>query len=112
MAEKIRDEVDLLLETLFASTPIEDNGFSDRVVGRVRRKQRFRSVCVSVALVLGSLIALQPAIALLTMLYQLLFDTSTGLFAASADRIPSLTMLVAGGVLAAVLMLGMRLADD
>jgi hypothetical protein len=46
------------------------------------------------------------------MLYQLLFDTSTGLFAASADRIPSLTMLVAGGVLAAVLMLGMRLADD
>lgn len=112
MAEKIRDEEDRLLETLFASTPIEDNGFSARVAGRIRRKQRFRSVCVSVALVVGSLISLQPAIALLSMLYHLLFDASTGLFAASADRIPSLTMFVAGGVLAALLVLGMRLADD
>ncbi|HNP34512.1 MAG TPA: hypothetical protein PKK10_01555 [Woeseiaceae bacterium] len=112
MADRNRDEQDRVLDALFDSAPIADDGFSAAVVASIQRKQRFRRWCVSIALVVGSAIAIKPTIAMLHLLYKLLFDTSTGLFAFSVDSIPSVNMLITGGILFAVLMVGLRVIDD
>ena len=60
MAEKIRDAQDQLLESMFQSEPIEDAGFSDRIVGRIRRGIWVRRLSLPVAMLLGGAFAIKP----------------------------------------------------
>ena len=48
MAEKLKDAEDRLLESLFASEPIADDGFSRRVVTRIRRRIWVRRLALPV----------------------------------------------------------------
>ena len=61
MADYVKDSEDEALEALFRSEPIVDDGFSRRVVARVRRRIWVRRLAVPVATVVGAAIAV-PAI--------------------------------------------------
>jgi hypothetical protein len=67
MAEKIQDAEDRLLESMFQSESIADNGFSDRVVRQIRRQMWVRRLALPVAMVAGAAIAVKPAAQLFTV---------------------------------------------
>jgi len=61
MAEKLKDAEDRLLESLFRMQPVEDAGFSDAVIRRIRIRIWVRRLALPVAMVVGGLIAFRPA---------------------------------------------------
>ena len=65
MVERMKDKEDLALEALFASEPIADDGFSRRVIARVRRRQWVRRLALPVAAALGALVAAKPAMSII-----------------------------------------------
>ena len=64
MAEKIRDAEDRLLETMFRAELIEDAGFSDRIIGRIRRGIWLRRLTLPVAMLIGGAIAVKSLLQL------------------------------------------------
>lgn len=68
MAERLKDNEDRKLESLFASDAIEDNGFSSKVMRRVRRQIWVRRLALPVAFVVGGSIAVKPLSELVTAL--------------------------------------------
>jgi hypothetical protein len=64
MAERIKDREDRKLEALFKSSPIADDGFSDRVMARVRRQIWVQRLALPVAFVIGAAFAARPLIQL------------------------------------------------
>ena len=65
MADRHKDAGDRFLESLLAAAPIADDGFSERVLRRIRRRLWVRRLTMPVALVLGVIIAVEPAVELL-----------------------------------------------
>jgi len=61
MAERTKDKDELRLEALFRSEEIADDGFSRRVMRRVRRQIWIRRLSLPTALVAGGMIAFKPA---------------------------------------------------
>ena len=60
MAERLKDSEDLKLEALFRSEPVKDDGFSARVVSRVRRRVWVQRLSLPVAFVIGAVFATKP----------------------------------------------------
>ncbi len=65
MADRNKDSGDRLLESMLAAGPIPDDGFSARVLRRIRRRLWVRRLTMPVALVVGVAIAADPAVELL-----------------------------------------------
>ena len=61
MADRMKDNEDAALEALFRSEPIADDGFSARVMSRVRRRIWVRRLALPVAVAVGAAIS-APAI--------------------------------------------------
>lgn len=114
MADKIRDAEDEMLAALFRSEPIADDGFSDRVVRRIRRRLWLRRLALPTAAAIGAAIALKPLASLATSLAGFVRDLPLAgeMTAAVAAWMPSLPMLIAGGMLLAVMLAGLRLLDE
>ena len=60
MAERLKDSEDLKLEALFRSETVLDDGFSARVVSRVRRRMWVRRLSLPTAFAIGAIIAAKP----------------------------------------------------
>ena len=60
MAEKIKDAEDRLLESLFESPPLADDGFSTGIVRKINRQMWFRRLTLPFAAVIGGVIAFKP----------------------------------------------------
>jgi len=60
MAERLKDSEDLRLEALFRSDPVQDDGFSARIISRVRRRSWVRRLSLPTAFAIGILIAAKP----------------------------------------------------
>ena len=60
MAERLKDSEDLKLEALFRSESVLDDGFSARIVSRVRRRMWVRRLSLPTAFVIGAIIAAKP----------------------------------------------------
>ena len=103
MADKMKDAEDLKLESLFASETVPDNGFSERVEKRIRRRLWVQRLSLPIAIVIGGAIAVKPLAGLLTALFRLLevVPANMGLDVASVATIdlPRVTTMVLGGVL-------------
>lgn len=112
MAERIKDEKDLLLESMFASEPIADNGFSVRVVRKVRRRMWLRRLTLPVASLIGALIAFKPLTQLVTLIAGLVQVIPQDVLDVSSIVVPQLPMLVLGAMLLATCMIGLRMIDD
>ena len=113
MAEKIKDADDLMLENLFSAEPIADDGFSNRVVRRIRRRIWLRRLSLPVAAAIGASISIKPLAGLVASLYGLMSSVAAPeLLALSGDKLPPVHLLVAGGMLLALVIASVRLLEE
>jgi len=115
MAERLKDREDLRLEALFASAAIADDGFSRRVMARVRRQIWVRRLTLPVAFIIGASIAAKPLLQLVQAVSSLLEfipqtvanNVGASLGASPIAQVPHLQAIVLGAtLLLAVLMFG------
>lgn len=112
MVERMKDKDDLALESLFRSEPIADDGFSRKVMARLRRRIWLQRLVMPVAVSVGALFAFQPALELLRALYGLLDLLPSGVVAVPAESIPQVsTMVIVASVIVAALFLAPALED-
>ena len=113
MVERTKDKEDLALEALFASEPIADDGFSVRVVKRVRRRIWLRRLALPVAAALGIVVAAKSAMSVIAALDSLATVVPTAnLSVPMLDSVPQLSMwLVITAVTIAGLMMLPALDD-
>ena len=112
MAERIKDEQDRMLEAMFASEPIADDGFSARVVSKVRRRIWLRRLTLPVATLVGALVAVKPLTELVAVIAGLVQMIPEDVLGVSAVVIPQLPTLVLGAMLLAACLIGMRMLED
>jgi hypothetical protein len=112
MAEKIKDAEDRLLESLFESPPLADDGFSIKIVRKVNRRLWMRRLTLPTAAVIGGAIAFKPLTGLVSVLSGLSTMIPTELVSGAASSIPQLQTIVLGAVLLGVGLLSMRLLED
>lgn len=115
MAEKLKDELDLSLESLFGSEPIHDDGFSVRIVSRVRRQMWVRRLSMPIALLAGAIIGAKPLMGLVGFVPKLLGSVPVERFVADnlltidAPQISTLIMGIA--LLGMVMIVGQMLEE-
>jgi hypothetical protein len=112
MAEKFRDAEDRLLESLLQSVPIADDGFSGRVVTKIRRRLWVRRLALPLAMVVGGAISIEPATQLLRALTKILTVVPADLFAVPAVWIPQFQIVVIGAMLLGAGVLGIRMLEE
>ena len=112
MAERIKDEQDRLLESMFASEPVADDGFSVRVVKRVRRRIWMRRLTLPIATLVGALVAFKPLTQLVMVLAGLVQLIPRDVLDVGAIVVPQLYMLVLGAMLLATCLVGLRMIED
>lgn len=59
------DDEDRRLRDLFGPVTVPDDGFSERVVKRIRRRQRLQRLLLPLALLFGGVFAARPVMAIL-----------------------------------------------
>jgi len=116
MADRLKDAEDLRLETLFASDPIPDAGFSKRVEKHVRRQLWVRRLALPIALLVGGLIAAKPMIELMTAVVRvanvLPANIGKNLDALPVGDLPQLSTVMMGAMLAIAAIMLSRLLED
>jgi hypothetical protein len=112
MADYSRDDDDRVLEALFAAATVADDGFSERIVRRIRRRLLVRRLCLLVATIVGGTIAWQPAVAFTRFAVSLLQELPGNFFGTALEAVPSTTMLIGGGILFIVTAFAFRLLED
>ena len=112
MAEKIKDEQDRLLDSLFRPEHLADDGFSVAVVARVKRRLWLRRLLLPTAAAMGGSIAIKPIAALIAALKGVSFLIPLDLVSTTADSIPQLPMIILGAMLLAVCMLGAKVLQE
>ena len=112
MAERIKDAEDRFLETMFASAPIADDGFSAAVVRKVRRDLWLRRLMVPVAALIGAVIAFKPLAGLVTAVISLSSLLPQEMLNATTTVIPQAQTIVLGGMLLVAFMLGLRSLEE
>jgi hypothetical protein len=109
MAEKLKDAEDRLLESLFASDPIADDGFSQRVVGRIRRRIWVRRLALPLAMLIGAAIAIKPASQLVLAASKLLTVVPQDVVVGSVDWLPQVHGFAISGLLVQTTVYGLVL---
>lgn len=112
MADRLKDNEDLALEALFQAEPIADDGFSSRVVSRLRRRIWTRRVTLPLAVFLGSAVAAKPASVLLASLGDALSNVPGVASALPLSSLLSPYTLVASGMLLALALFGLNLLEE
>lgn len=115
MADRLKDDADLKLELLFRSQPVQDDGFSVKVVSRVRRRIWVRRLAMPVAITIGTLIAAKPLLQLANAIPKLLMIVPGSM--SSLNNLPigglpqNSTVIFGAMLLFAVMMVGKMLED-
>ena len=112
MADKIQDAEDRILESMFQSDVIDDDGFSDQVLRRMRRQLWVRRLALPIAIFIGLVIAIRPAfelVGLSSRLFGSLVDSTAIPGAALMTQVP---VLVVGGMILAFVMTTFRLFEE
>jgi len=112
MAERIQDADDRMLESMFASAPIADDGFSIRVVKKVRHHIWLRRFTLPILTLIGAAISFKPLTGLVTTLAGFTTLIPQDVLNTVALVVPQLPMLVLGAMLLATCMIGMRALED
>jgi hypothetical protein len=112
MAEKLKDAEDQMLESMFQSELIADDGFSKRVVTRIRRRLWLRRLTLPIAMLVGGSIAIKPISQLSVAVSKLLTVIPMELLETPIAWIPQLQYVVLGAMLLVAGMLGVRMLED
>ena len=109
MVERLKDAEDRMLESMFQSESIADDGFSRRVVSRIRRRLWIRRLALPVAMLLGGAIAIKPLSQLVTAASKLLTVIPQGLFEVPMSWLPQMESMVFGASIAQMVVLAAML---
>lgn len=118
MAERLKDDADRKLEELFGSGDVSDDGFSQKIIARVRRQTWVRRMSMPIAIVLGGLIAAKPIMQLVSVVPNLLslvpgsVVESMGLSSVSLNSLPPLSTVFMGAMLLIGVMMVSRMLED
>jgi len=115
MAERLKDEADKALESMFGSEPVRDDGFSLRVVARVRRQMWVRRLSLPVAFLVGIVISAKPILQLANALPNLLGSVRVGdinIDQLAVSSIPQSSTMVLGVMLLAVVLMASRMLEE
>jgi len=112
MAEKLQDGEDRLLESMFQSDEIADDGFSDRTVRRINRQVWVRRLALPVAMVVGAAIAVRPALELLSIGTKVLAPLADKAVVPNTVFAAQLPVLLIGGLAIALVMATFRLFEE
>jgi len=112
MAERIKDAEDRLFESMFDAAPIADNGFSESIVRRVRRRLWLRRLAVPVAALIGGVIAIKPLTGIVTSVASLSALIPPELLESATGLVPQLPTFVLGAMLLAAILLGFRSLEE
>jgi len=104
MAERLKNKEDLKLEALFRSEPVADDGFSAKIVSRVRRQMWIRRLSLPTALVIGGLIAVEPLMQLAGLVSKVVGIVPQGLV--SSIDLPLGALLQAPTIILGIMLLG------
>lgn len=115
MAEHMRDRDDEMLSQLFASEPIADDGFSDAIVKRIRRRLWTERLVLPTAVVVGAALAFRPLTELVRVFVE--FEPARRLVQAelpiaSLSEILSGPNLLIGGLLLVAGIVAYELVED
>ena len=115
MAERIKDAKDRHLEALLRSAPIADEGFSVRVVSKVRHRMWVRRLSMPIAVAVGALIGAKPLMQIVGALPGLLtsiFGNAVSFDSLSVGDLPQLSTVLFGAALAMLMLLAGRLLEE
>jgi len=115
MADRLKDDTDRRLEALFRPEPVRDDGFSSRVVARVRRQMWVQRLSLPAAFVIGAIFAAKPFVQLveyLPKLAGLVPQGVAGIVDLPLDSMPQLSTVVLAILLLVVTMMIGRLLED
>jgi hypothetical protein len=112
MVEKLQDSEDRLLGSMFQSKPIADDGFSRRVMARIRRQIWVRRLALPIALVLGVAVAAKPALQLVSIGSQVFGSLATAPVLPDTVLMPQMPLLIVVGLGLAVAVLTFRLFEE
>ena len=112
MADKIKDADDQMLEALFSVEAIADDGFSDQVVRKIKRRLWVQRITLPVAAAIGAAISLKPLSTLVTMLFGFVASLPGDVVAVPMDWLPSLPMIALGAMLLFAMLLGLRVLEE
>jgi len=98
MADKTSDAMDRLLASAFDSEPIADDGFSDSVVSKIRRRIWVNRLALPVAVLVGMAFAVKPALQLFNALLPLLNVVPAEMARAPLEFLPQIQFIVLGGM--------------
>ena len=112
MADKFRDAEDKLLESLFETGPVADDGFSDRIVRRIRRGIWIRRLTLPIAVTIGAAIAFKPALQILNVGSALLGAMPQDLITIPSITVPQLPVIIMGGMLLVIGALTARMLEE
>jgi len=112
MAERMKDAEDRLLESMFDSSPVADNGFSASVVGKVRRRVWLRRLTLPAFAILGGAVAVKPLAALLMAVTSLSSLVPRDVVNSALALVPQAQTIVLGAMLLAACMLALRTIED
>ena len=109
MVEKLKDAEDRMLESMFQSESIADDGFSRRVVSRIRRRLWLRRLALPAAMLVGGGIAIKPLSQLVTAASKLMTVVPQGLLEVPTSWLPQMESVVFGASLAQMVVLAAML---
>ncbi len=112
MAEKLKDAEDRMLESIFQSELIADDGFSKQVVTRIRRRMWLRRLTLPIAIFVGGSIAIKPIAQLSVAVSKLLTVIPMELLETPIAVFPQIQYVVLGAMLLVAGLLGLRMLED
>jgi hypothetical protein len=112
MAEKIKDEQDRFLESLFAAESLADDGFSAAIVAKVKRRLWLRRMLLPAAAAIGGSVAINPLAELVRAVQSAVVLVPVDLVSEITVSIPRLPLIIAGAMLLVVCMLGAKALQD
>ena len=118
MVDRMKDDEDLAFEAMFADKPIADDGFSERVLARIRRRLWLRRLAVPLAAAVGLAVAFRPGLDLLRALGGLIPQlpverVSTGGFTdMAAGLVPQASTFVVVAIVALALLVLLPALED
>ena len=112
MVEKLQDAEDRLFTALLRADEIGDEGFSNRVVARIRRDIWLRRLALPVAMLLGGAIALRSLFQLGSVFSVLNESLHVDAIALPATMVAQLPMILTVGCLMLIAIVTFKLSEE
>ncbi len=115
MAERIKDKEDLKLDAMFRSGPLPDDGFSVKVMSRVRHRMWVQRLSLPVGIAVGALFGAKPLLQILNVvpgLVNSVFGSSLSFDSISMANVPQLSTVLIGATLVMAMFFASRILEE